>query len=378
MSGLDPLFEEMVRRKASDLYLTAGLRPMLRIDGSIRALATRAISHEQMLGLLKELAPKAIWEEFSEARDTDFAYTLEGQGRFRANYFRDIAGVGAVFRLVPSQVPSAESLGLPPVILDLCRLTRGMVLVTGPTGSGKSTTLAAMIDHINGTRAEHIITIEDPVEFVHEQKRCLIHQREVHTHTASFRRALTAALREAPDIILCGELRDLETVEIALEMAETGHLVLGTLHTMTAAGAVDRIIDQFPPVQQAQIRTLLASTLKGVVAQTLLRKVGGGRVAALETLLVDDAVGECIRTGRTHEIPRLVREGSAKGMRDLTTALMDLVRAGTVEPEEAWMKAVDKDAIVREYQREGIPLPGAVAAAAQGAGPDGSTGASAP
>ena len=362
MAGLDPLFEEMVRRKASDLYLTAGQPPMLRIDGSIKALAVRAISHEQMLGLLKEIAPKPIWEEFSESRDTDFAYTLEGQGRFRANYFRDIAGVGAVFRLVPSGIPTAEGLGLPQSVLNLCKLTRGMVLVTGPTGSGKSTTLAAMIDYINRTRAEHIITIEDPVEFVHEQKRCLIHQREVHTHTASFRRALTAALREAPDIILCGELRDLETVQIALEMAETGHLVLGTLHTMTAAGAVDRIIDQFPPLQQAQVRTMLAATLKGVIAQTLLKKTGGGRVAALETLLVNDAVSECIRRGNIHEIPELMRAGGTPGMRDLTTSLLEHVRAGRVDPTEAWMKAVDKEAILREFEASNIPLPPAVAA----------------
>jgi twitching motility protein PilT len=255
---------------------------------------------------------------------------------------RDRKGRGAAFRVIPSKILTAEDLGLSPAILKLCKLTKGLVLVTGPTGSGKSTTLCAMIDYINRTRNEHIITIEDPIEFVHENKGCLINQREVGTHTSGFKDALRAAMREDPDVMLVGELRDLETVAIAIETAETGHLVFGTLHTTTAASTVDRLIDQFPTDQQSQIRIMLSESLKGVIAQNLCRKIGGGRAAALEVLLVNSAISNLIREAKTFQIPSMMQVGRAAGMVALNDALMDLVTKKVVEPEEAYLKAVDK------------------------------------
>jgi twitching motility protein PilT len=254
----------------------------------------------------------------------------------------DRKGMGAVFRVIPSQILTAEQLGLSPHLLQLCHLSKGLVLVTGPTGSGKSTTLCAMVDYINRSRHDHVITIEDPIEFVHDNKSCLINQREVHTHTESFKDALRAALREDPDIVLVGEMRDLETVAIAIETAETGHLVFGTLHTSTAASTVDRIIDQFPADRQSQIRVMLSESLKGVIAQTLCRKVGGGRVAALETLIVNTAISNLIREGKTFQIPSMMQVGKAQGMQTLNDALADLVKNKLVAPEEAYVKAVDK------------------------------------
>jgi twitching motility protein PilT len=355
MAVIDSLFKTMCDQGASDLHMTSGQAPMLRLDGRMKALPMKPISEGQMVGILREITPPELWEEFEQSGDADYAYELEGFGRFRTNLFRDLTGPGAVFRLIPSEILTAEQLGFGQAILDLCRLTKGLVLVTGPTGSGKSTTLCAMIDYINRTRQEHVITIEDPVEFVHPNKQCLINQREVGTHTNSFKAALRAALREDPDIILCGELRDLETVEIALEMAETGHLVFGTLHTTTAAGTVDRVVDQFPAGQQAQIRTMLATTLKGVIAQNLLRKKPKGRVAAMEILIVNNAVASYIREGKTHQIPMAMQTGRNLGMVELNTALIDLVRKGVVEAEEAYTKAVDKSSLARMYQRFGVP-----------------------
>ena len=252
-----------------------------------------------------------------------------------ANVFLDRKGMGAVFRRVPTTILTADELELSPSILKLCALKKGLVLVTGPTGSGKSTTLAAMIDHINRTRTDHIVTIEDPIEFVHDNKRCLINQREVHTHTRSFKAALRAALREDPDVVLIGEMRDLETVAIALQTAETGHLVFGTLHTTTAASTIDRIIDQFPASNQAQIRVMLADALKGVIAQTLCRRVGGGRVAGLEILIVTPAISNLIRSGKTHQIPAMMQVSRGSGMVTLNDALGDLLKAGKITPEEA-------------------------------------------
>jgi twitching motility protein PilT len=266
----------------------------------------------------------------------------------------DRKGRGAVFRVIPSKILTAEDLGLSQAILQLCRLNKGLVLVTGPTGSGKSTTLCAMVDYINRTRDDHIITIEDPIEFVHENKKCLINQREVHTHTDSFKDALRAALREDPDILLVGEMRDLETVAIAIETAETGHLVFGTLHTTTAASTVDRVIDQFPTDRQAQIRIMLSESLKGVIAQTLCKKIGGGRVAALEVLIATGAVSNLIREGKTFQLPSMMQVGKAQGMVSLNDALMELVTKKLVEPQEAYTKAVDKTNFESLLKRAGI------------------------
>jgi twitching motility protein PilT len=354
--AIDRLFHLMVAAKASDLHLSTGMAPQIRKDGKIQPLepGARPITHEEMVALLEPIMPETNRAEFAKRSDTDFAYEIRGLARFRANVFQDRKGRGAVFRVIPAKILTAEELGLSQAILNLCKLHKGLVLVTGPTGSGKSTTLCAMIDHINKTRDDHIITIEDPIEFVHENKRCLINQREVGTHTAGFKEALRAAMREDPDIMLVGELRDLETVAIAIETAETGHLVFGTLHTTTAASTVDRVIDQFPTEQQAQIRIMLSESLKGVIAQNLCRKIGGGRVAALEVLLVNSAISNLIREGKTFQVPSMMQVGRASGMVMLNDALMDLVTRKLVEPDEAYAKAVDKAAFEGLLKRANI------------------------
>jgi len=298
--------------------------------------------------------PGGTEEEFNATNDTDFAYELEGYGRYRANIFVDNKGIGGVFRLIPSKILTVQQLNLPPAVLKFCTIHKGLVLVTGPTGSGKSTTLAAMIDHINDNRTDHIITIEDPIEFVHPSKRCLINQREVGVHTESFSKALRAALREDPDIVLVGEMRDLETTHIAIETAETGHLVFGTLHTTTAKGTVDRMIDQFPAGQQAQIRTMLAEALKGVVAQNLLKKKGGGRVAALEVLIVNQAVSALIREGKNTQITSIMQTATREGMTLLNQELGRLVKEGIVDPMEAYSKAVDRPDLLRVFEAMNI------------------------
>ncbi|MEZ4655896.1 MAG: PilT/PilU family type 4a pilus ATPase [Candidatus Eisenbacteria bacterium] len=264
--------------------------------------------------------------------------------------------MGGVFRIIPTKIPSASDLGLTSHMLGLCDLTKGLIVVTGPTGSGKSTTLASMIDHINQTQPRHIITIEDPIEFVHPKRSCLINQREVGIHTMGFKHALRAALREDPDIVLVGEMRDLETVSIALETAETGHLVFGTLHTNTAAATIDRIIDQFPPDQQAQIRVLLSDTLKGVIAQTLCKRRGGGRVAAHEILIVNPAISNLIREGKTFQIPSLMQTGKATGMRTLNGSLIELIQNGIIDAEEGYMRAIDKQEFKAMAERKTITL----------------------
>ena len=313
--------------------------------------------------LLEPIMPEASRKEFAQSHDADFAYEIPGLARFRANVFADRKGRGAVFRVIPSEILTAEKLGLSPHILNLCKLNKGLVLVTGPTGSGKSTTLCAMIDYINRTRDEHIITIEDPIEFVHQNQKCLINQREVRTHTDSFKAALRAALREDPDIILVGELRDLETVAIAIETAETGHLVFGTLHTTTACSTVDRIIDQFPSDRQAQIRIMLSESLRGVIAQNLCRKIGGGRVAALEVLIATGAVSNLIREGKTFQIPSMMQVGKAVGMVSLNDALMELVAKKIVAPDEAHSKAIDKNGFESLLKRGGFEIKPATAPA---------------
>jgi twitching motility protein PilT len=345
----------MVELRASDLHLSSGEAPMYRTDGDIgRMTGGRLLAQDDVLGLLEPILPERNRREFQETHDTDFAHEVPGVARFRVNVFRDRQGVGAVFRIIPSEILTAEKLGLSAAVLELCRLSKGLILVTGPTGSGKSTTLAAMLDHVNRTRSDHIITIEDPIEFVHRSQRCLVNQREVITHTGGFKRALRAALREDPDVVLVGEMRDLETVAIAIETAETGHLVFGTLHTTTACSTVDRIIDQFPADRQAQIRTMLAESLKGVVAQTLLKRVGGGRVAAMEILIVTPAIANLIREAKTFQIPSLMQTGKGQGMLLLNDALTELVRQRAVDPAEALTKAIDKLDLLARLKRAGV------------------------
>ncbi|MGQ0736035.1 MAG: type IV pilus twitching motility protein PilT [Acidobacteriota bacterium] len=355
---IDALFHAMCQAGASDLHLSVGTPPLVRTDGRMQPLDAQSepLTDEGLSGLLAPIMPADNRREFEDTHDTDFAYEILGLARFRANVFADRKGRGAVFRVIPSKILTAEQLGLSPHVLKLCDLNKGLVLVTGPTGSGKSTTLCAMIDYINRTRHEHVITIEDPIEFVHENKHCLINQREVRTHTESFKRALRAALREDPDILLVGELRDLETIAIAIETAETGHLVFGTLHTTTAASTVDRVIDQFPADRQAQIRVMLSESLRGVIAQTLCRKVGGGRVAAHEVLIATGAISNLIREGKTFQIPSMMQVGKAIGMVTLNDALMDLVSKKLVAAEEAYAKAVDKSGFEASLKRANIAL----------------------
>ena len=354
--SIDLLFHSMVKQGASDLHLCVGSVPMIRKDGHMQSLdpAASPVTAQQIVQLLAPIMPEKNRKEYADRHDTDFAYEIADLARFRSNIFADRRGPGAVFRVIPSKILTAEQLGLSPHILQLCGLSKGLVLVTGPTGSGKSTTLCAMIDHVNKTRQDHIITIEDPIEFVHPNQKCLINQREVHTHTDSFKDALRAALREDPDIILVGELRDLETVAIAIETAETGHLVFGTLHTTTAASTVDRVIDQFPSDRQAQIRVMLSESLKGVISQTLCKKIGGGRVAALEILIVTSAISNLIREGKTFQIQSMMQVGKAIGMVTLNDALMDLVTKKLVTPEEAYAKAIDKTGMETTMKRLGI------------------------
>jgi twitching motility protein PilT len=357
MAWIHALLHEMVAQGCSDLHMSSLERPMFRLHGEMSPVeGTVPIKPEEMVTVLREITSQEHWEIFEKDWDHDYAYALEGAGRFRVNLFYDHKGPGAVFRLIPEKIPTAQQLGLPAVITEMCNHTKGLILVTGPTGSGKSTTLAAMIDHINNTRPDHIITIEDPIEFVHPNKRCLVNQREVSRHTKGFKRALKAALREDPDIVLVGELRDLETIAIAIETAETGHLVFGTLHTSTAPSTVNRIIDQFPAGQQAQIRMMLASSLRGVISQTLLKKQGGGRVAAHEILVANSAVSALIREGKTHQILSCMQTGAKDGMQLLTDALVGIVKQGLVSPEEAYLKCVQKDDLLNKFRSAGISV----------------------
>ncbi|MGA8893395.1 MAG: type IV pilus twitching motility protein PilT, partial [Anaeromyxobacteraceae bacterium] len=355
--AMDRLLSEMVARRASDLHLASAHPPSFRIDGDIvPAQDLGALGAEKLAAMLWTIAPPKNRDEFQERADTDFAHATE-EARFRVNVFADRHGIGAVMRQIPTTIRTAEEMGLPRCVLDLCFLSKGLVLVTGPTGSGKSTTLASMVDHVNRNRDDHIITIEDPVEFVHENRRCLVNQREIGTHTRSFKAALRAALREDPDIVLVGELRDLETIAIAIETAETGHLVFGTLHTNSAPSTVDRIIDQFPTDRQAQIRTMLSESLRAVVTQVLCKRIGGGRVAAMEILLCTSSVANLIREGKTFQIPSVMQTAKGIGMTTLNDSLLDLVKKGLVEPGEALSKAVAKGELKQLFERNGIALP---------------------
>jgi twitching motility protein PilT len=341
-AAIETLFRVLVQSGASDLHLCTGEPPILRLHGELSRQEQPALSGERLEAMLFSIMTPKELGEFRETGDTDWAYEIEGVARLRCNAGRDRFGAMAVFRVIPNLIRTADEMGLSREVQNLCYLTKGLVVVTGPTGSGKSTTLAGLVDLINRTRANHIITIEDPIEFVHPSKKCLVTQRQVGLHTRSFKHALRAALREDPDIILIGEMRDLETVSIAIETAETGHLVFGTLHTTTAASTIDRIIDQFPADRQSQVRVMLSESLRGVIAQTLCKKIGGGRVAAREILLSIPAVSNLIREGKTFQIPSIMQTNRKGGMVTLNDALLELVDARMVEPKEAYMKAVEK------------------------------------
>ncbi len=347
----------MVGMGASDLHLSSTVKPMLRHDGEMKEMEGEPpLEPERLEKLLQDILPDRNKGEFAETHDTDFAHPIEGLARFRANYFMDRKGPGAVFRQIPYEILTTEKLGLPQGVIDLCWLSKGLVLVTGPTGSGKSTTLAALVDYINRNRSDHIITIEDPVEFVHENKKCLINQREVGVHTKSFKSALRAALREDPDIVLVGEMRDLETISIAIETAETGHLVFGTLHTTSAKSTVDRIIDQFPTDQQEQIRVMLSESLRGVIAQVLCKKKGGGRIAGLEVMITNPAVSNLIREGKTFQLTSVMQTGRNLGMMTMNDHLLEHVKKGVVDAQEAFVKSNDKLSFRDALKRLNIQL----------------------
>jgi len=348
MAKIDAFFKYMMENDASDLHLSAGCKPKIRKHGELQEIKYHELTNDILEVLLFEIISDEQREKFLQKKDLDFAYEIQNIARFRANYFYQKRGLGAVFRIIPSKILSVEELNLPETVLKFTRLSRGLVLVTGPTGSGKSTTLAAMIDYININRKEHILTIEDPVEFVHKNKNCLVNQREVLTHTGSFSMALRAALREDPDVILVGEMRDLETIELAITAAETGHLVFGTLHTNSAAKTVDRIIDAFPSDRQAQIRTMLSESLKGVISQQLLKRADKpGRVASVEILYVNSAVANLIREGKTFQIPSVIQTGKGDGMQLMDQSIMDYLMKKVISPDEAYLKANDKKAFER-------------------------------
>ncbi len=353
---LDQMLERVVAEGASDLHLTPGLKPRWRIDGDIREISDAAVlGPDDALRLLEPVMEERHREQLRQELDVDLAYAVPGLARFRVNVFREANGTAAALRQIPSKITSFEQLGLPSVIADLCAIPKGLILVTGPTGSGKSTTLAAMVDLINKTRQGHIITIEDPIEFVHKTQKCLVNQRELGGSARSFGRALRAALREDPDIILVGEMRDAETIALVLEAANTGHLVLATLHTNTAVSAVDRIVDQFSADQQPQIRSVLGDVVRGVVAQTLCKRIGGGRTLALEVLVVSPAISNLIREAKTVQIPGMMQAGRGQGMSLLNDELMHLIEAKTIEMAEAMAKAVDKPDLLRRF-RSGVTL----------------------
>lgn len=338
---IEELLRQTVAAKASDLHLTVGAPPTYRLHGEMVRLPYPECSRDQLRTALVGLLTAEQQNCYVEHRDLDFSIEIPNLARFRCNFFVGRRGEGAVFRVIPTEIKSMDDLNMPPIVAEMARHEKGLVLVTGPTGSGKSTTLAAMVDLINRERSAHILTIEDPIEFVHQHKRCLVNQREVKVHTESFASALRAALREDPDVILVGEMRDLETISLAISAAETGHLVFGTLHTSSAPQTVDRIIDVFPPHQQSQIRTQLSESLQGVVAQTLLPKVGGGRIAALEIMASTAAVRNLIREGKTFQLPSVIETNTNLGMQTLGQALQKLVQDGLVTPEAALTKGLD-------------------------------------
>ncbi len=332
-----------VKNNASDLHLSAGLPPMIRVDGDIRRINVPALDHKTVHQLTYDIMNDKQRKDYEEFLETDFSFEIPNLARFRVNAFNHNRGAGAVFRTIPSQILSLEELGAPPTFKDIADQPRGIVLVTGPTGSGKSTTLAAMMDHVNNSRFEHILTVEDPIEFVHESKKCLINQREVHRDTLGFNEALRSALREDPDIILVGEMRDLETIRLALTAAETGHLVFGTLHTSSAAKTIDRIIDVFPAAEKTMVRSMLSESLRAVISQTLLKKTGGGRIAAHEIMIGTPAIRNLIREDKVAQMYSAIQTGQSLGMQTLDQNLQELVQKGLISRLDARGKAMNKD-----------------------------------
>ena len=343
MAKIDAFFKLMNEQGASDLHLASGQPPALRVRGEIERVKFKVLDSDDLRGMLYEIAPEQKIKMFEENGDIDFGYEIPGLARYRANFFMQRNGVAAVFREIPSVILTADQLGLPPVVSKLATLPRGLVLVTGPTGSGKSTTLAAIVDVANRQRKDHIITVEDPIEFVHQSQGCIVNHREVGIHTNSFSTALRGALREDPDVILVGEMRDLETISLAVEAASTGHLVFSTLHTSSAYKSVDRVIEVFPSQEQPLIRSTLADGLRAVIAQTLFKRIDRkGRVAALEILIANPAVRNLIREGKTHQIPSMIQTGKKYGMILLDDSIMDLFKKGIISADEAYAKSNEK------------------------------------
>lgn len=348
MAQIDAFFKLMNEQGASDLHMVAGQQPLLRVRGDMEPVKYKVLENSELKSLVYEICPEDKIKTFEETGDVDFGYEIPGLARYRANFFMHKNGIGAVFREIPSVILTCEQLGLPPVMSKMATLPKGLVLVTGPTGSGKSTTLAAIVDQANKTRKDHILTIEDPIEFVHVSQKSSVNHREVGTHTKSFSAALRGALREDPDIIMVGEMRDLETISLALEAAMTGHLVLATLHTLNASKTVDRMIEIFPASQQDQVRSTLADALKAVVSQTLFKRVDvRGRCAALEILICTAAVRNLIREGKTYQIPSAMQTGKKYGMQTLDDAIMDLLKKRRISPEAAYNNCVEKTKFVQ-------------------------------
>ena len=343
MAQIDAFFKLMHDQGASDLHLMSGQQPVLRIQGELERVKYKPLDNDGLKAMLYEIAPEEKVKVFEETGDVDFAYEIPGLARYRANFLEQKNGVGAVFREIPSTILTCEQLGLPPVVQKLATLPRGLVLVTGPTGSGKSTTLAAIIDEANKTRKDHILTVEDPIEFVHESAKAIVNHREVGLHTRGFAEALRGALREDPDIIMVGEMRDLETISLAVEASATGHLVFGTLHTTSAAKTVDRVVEVFPVTQQEQIRNTLADGLRAVVAQNLFKRIDKkGRCAALEIMIATPAVRNLIREGKTFQIPSMIQTGKKYGMQTLDDAIMNFMNKKMISPDDAYAKSNDK------------------------------------
>ncbi len=348
MAQIDAFFKLMHEQGASDLHMVAGQQPLLRIRGDIEAIKYKAMENDELKAMLYEICPEEKIKAFEESGDIDFGYEIPGLARYRSNFFQQKYGIGAVFREIPSEIMTCEQLGLPAVVSKLATLPKGMVLVTGPTGSGKSTTLAAVIDQANQLRKDHILTIEDPIEFVHKSQKSIINHREIGTHTKSFAAALRGALREDPDIILVGEMRDLETIALAMEAAMTGHLVFATLHTLNASKTVDRMIEIFPANQQEQVRSTLADALRAVISQTLFKRVDvKGRCAALEILICTAAVRNLIREGKTYQLPSAMQTGKKFGMQTLDDAILDLLKKGRISADAAYNNSVEKAKFVQ-------------------------------
>ncbi|HEY3298493.1 MAG TPA: type IV pilus twitching motility protein PilT [Armatimonadota bacterium] len=346
---LDDLLRIANERGSSDLHISVGLPPMVRVDGRLIPIPYEPVSPRDAQRLMYDILTNDQIQWFEKTKELDFSYGLRDVGRFRVNVYRQRGSVGAAMRAIPTKIPSMEKLGLPAILRDLCKKHSGLILVTGPTGSGKSTTIATMIDHINSTRDGHIMTIEDPIEYLHQHKKCMVNQRELNTDTDSFENALRAVLREDPDIILVGEMRDLETISAALTLAETGHLVFGTLHTRNAPQTIDRVVDVFPAHQQEQIKVQLSNSLESVVAQQLVPRIGGGRFGAIEIMVATPAIRNLIREGKTFQIYSSIETGGAHGMKAMDAVLAEACRGGVITQEEGLSRAIDRDNYLRLY-----------------------------